>query len=510
MNANIGARGGASVSLTIRYLTVKAGSRTLLDAASADFPAGEVTLIVGPSGAGKSVLLQVLAGLAERSEAGISSTGEIEFRSTVDSEPSRTHRLGVVFQTFAIFDEFSPTANVRFALDHGGRLPAGSPVTAANLLDELNVPRDVASARLSGGQRQRLAIARALAYDPEVILYDEPTSGLDPVTASQVARLIAKTYARHPKTSIIVTHDFESLCPIADRVYLLNPATRSLQEIPREQWPALREHFAEALNSQEIVLREEDFESEATPPTNPSSETNRSSETKPSTEVRRPGRESPKTSVAANLRGAVATCLATTSRVAEEVVLLPYRLLPLWRSARWGCRFVWHYLALVAGPSAWAYMAITGAIIGFVTTYFTFRFLPYAKYTEPLLIDDLLASIGFALYRVLVPILATILIAARSGAALASDVGGKRYGRQTDALWSLGAAPPRYLLTPMLYAMLLGAPCLEAIAYWVASATSLLVFTFSHPAQGPEYWRLHFHRELISAEPFWFAGSGWL
>ncbi|MEZ6114463.1 MAG: ATP-binding cassette domain-containing protein [Pirellulaceae bacterium] len=182
MNANIGARGGASVSLTIRDLTVKAGARTLLDAASADFPAGEVTLIVGPSGAGKSVLLQVLAGLAERSEAGISSTGEIEFRSTVDSEPSRTHRLGVVFQTFAIFDEFSPTANVRFALDHGGRLPAGSPVTAANLLDELNVPRDVASARLSGGQRQRLAIARWLTTPKSFCTTNQPR--LDPVTAS--------------------------------------------------------------------------------------------------------------------------------------------------------------------------------------------------------------------------------------------------------------------------------------------------------------------------------------
>ncbi|MEZ6114462.1 MAG: ABC transporter permease [Pirellulaceae bacterium] len=263
-------------------------------------------------------------------------------------------------------------------------------------------------------------------------------------------------------------------------------------------------------NSQEIKAREEDFESEATPAHQSVQRDEPVQRDEAQEEARRPGRVTEDERRGQPPQRAVATCLATTSRVAEEVVLLPYRLLPSGVRRSLGCRFVWHYLALVAGPSAWAYMAITGAIIGFVTTYFTFRFLPYAKYTEPLLIDDLLASIGFALYRVLVPILATILIAARSGAALASDVGGKRYGRQTDALWSLGAAPPRYLLTPMLYAMLLGAPCLEAIAYWVASATSLLVFTFSHPAQGPEYWRLHFHRELISAEPFWFAGSGWL
>ena len=95
--------------------------------------------------------------------------------------------------------------------------------------------------RLSGGEQQRLAIARTLAYDPAVILYDEPTSGLDRATAERVARLIRSTQDHHPKTSIVVTHDFETLAPIADHVYLLDSSKKELREIPPEQWKDLGE-----------------------------------------------------------------------------------------------------------------------------------------------------------------------------------------------------------------------------------------------------------------------------
>ena len=169
----------------------------------------------------------------------------------------------------------------------------------------------------------------------------------------------------------------------------------------------------------------------------------------------------------------------------------------MWKSPWWGFRFFLHYLRSVASPSAWLYIAIAGAIIGFVSTYFTFRFLPNANYTKPLLIEDLLRSMGFALYRILVPILVTILIAARCGAAVASDVGGKRYGRQMDALRTLGVEPRRYLLTGILYAFLLGTPWLLAIGYAASALTSLVVFTATHPDRGPWFWQLYFHRELI-------------
>jgi ABC-type transporter Mla maintaining outer membrane lipid asymmetry permease subunit MlaE len=171
---------------------------------------------------------------------------------------------------------------------------------------------------------------------------------------------------------------------------------------------------------------------------------------------------------------------------------------------------VLHYLRSVAGPSAWLYIAVAGAIIGFVATYFTFRFLPRANYTKPLVIEDLLLSMGFALYRILVPILTTILIAARCGAAVASDVGGKRYGRQIDALKTLGVVPERYLLTAILYAFVLGTPLLVAIGYASAAITSLIVFTATHPDRGPWFWRLYFHRELVVPDQLLYAGTYWL
>jgi ABC-type transporter Mla maintaining outer membrane lipid asymmetry permease subunit MlaE len=202
--------------------------------------------------------------------------------------------------------------------------------------------------------------------------------------------------------------------------------------------------------------------------------------------------------------------LAATTKVTEEVLLTPLWLLPCWKNPIWGLRFFLHYLRLIAGPSAWAYIAISGMIIGFVTTYFTFRFLPYEQYTKPLLIENLLMSMGFALYRILVPILATILIAARCGAAVASDVGGKSYGRQMDAMRTMGMWPKYYLLTPILYSFLLGGPLLTLFSYVVAGATSLVAFVATHPDRGPDFWSLHFHARLAVPDQALFIGTWWL
>jgi ABC-type transporter Mla maintaining outer membrane lipid asymmetry permease subunit MlaE len=339
------------------------------------------------------------------------------------------------------------------------------------LLEELGVPRGVRTANLSGGQKQRLAIARTLAFDPAVILYDEPTSGLDAATAAQVAQLIRSTHAAHPQTSIIVTHDYEALAPIADRIYFLDPAQRTLIEVPRTDWPRLAEMLKPA---------------QAMAPS----------------EAAQPARS--------RLSAALRSFLIGTSRQVEQIALLPLRLTPVWKSIPWGLRTAAHYLRLVAGPSAWLYVAIAGAIAGFVSTYFTFRFLPYRSYTEPLLIENLLHALGFLLFRVLVPVLATVLIAARCGAAVASDVGGKVYGQQLDALRSFGAEPKRYLLTGILYAFLLGTPLLVGVSFLAARLTSLAVFTGTHPELGPFFWESHFHRDLIVPGQTLYAGTLWL
>ena len=201
---------------------------------------------------------------------------------------------------------------------------------------------------------------------------------------------------------------------------------------------------------------------------------------------------------------------ANTSRSIENMFLGLLSVIPIWKSPRWGMRYLVHFMRLVFGPTAWFYLMMAGIITGFVTTYYIFQFLPFAVYTEPLLVDDLLSATGFSLYRIFVPVLATVLIAARCGAAVTADVGSKQYSNQIDALQTFGISPRQYLLTPVMISFLIGVPLLTLIAFVTARFTSLLTFTLTHLEHGPNYWDQHFHRSLDMVNQFWYYGSGWL
>lgn len=466
--------------LQLNRLTVRTPDAVLLQNASAAFESGKITLLIGASGVGKSVLLRVLAGLIDPERSDVVVEGEI--RRNGETVSRQSAGVGVVFQSLALFDELSPVENVHLGASHRDQEPDQklTPPDPVQLLTELGVPAKTPTPLLSGGQRQRVAIARTLAQGPAIVLYDEPTSGLDAANGRRVARLIARTQASHPRTCIIVTHDFEPLLEVADAVVLIDPRDHSLRAIPPDEWSRLRQVIEDS--SQDSLDREGKHDKEIVDP-----------------HSRRPNR----------VVRAIGLFFAGTGKVIEEFVAAPIRLLPLWKSPRWGWRYARHYFGLVAGPSAWLYMLAAGGIIGFVTTYFTFRFLPYAKYTEPLLIENLLASMGFALFRILVPVFATILIAARCGAAIASDVGGKVYGRQYDVLSTFGIRPDAYWLTGTLWAFLIGTPLLVGIAYVAASTTSLAVFTWIRPQLGPDFWNLHYHRQIDGPGHILYLGWNW-
>lgn len=454
------------VALRLAGVHLEAAGGVLLSETSVTLPAGQITVIVGGSGAGKSVLLRTLAGLLPRD-------GEvIRWRGTIDhGGRGATGRVGIVFQQFALFDELSPTANVQFARDHRGEASATGSPSAEHWLTELGVPASTPVAGLSGGQKQRLAIARTLAADPDVILYDEPTSGLDAASGRSVAKLIRQTQLAHRRTSVIVTHDYETLLPIADEVLLLDSDAKQLVPVPRSQWSEIPER-----------MKPVELESAAT--------------------ARVGWRR-------LSLQQADRFLTATGSAVGAAL-RLPWDALPIFPRLRWGLRFWLHYLRLVSGPSAWLYLILAGLIAGFTTTYFTFRFLPFRLYTQPLLIDELLTSIGFALYRILVPVLATVLIAARCGAAVAADVGVKRYGGQVDALRTFGVSPKKYLLAPIVWALLLGTPVLEWLAFTASRITSMATFTMTHPSAGAYFWQQHFDRALVPQEDLALSGWQWV
>lgn len=452
-------------------LSVSAGERVLLEQVNVAFPGERISLIVGPSGVGKSVLLKLIGGLITASSGGIQARGRIAY----GDRPIRLGEAGIVFQSFALLDELSPLGNVDLAESCSGRRPAGGR-TPREWLEELNVPLKVPTARLSGGQRQRLAIARTLAANPPILLFDEPTSGLDPATGQQVATLIRKTHEKFRKTTIIVTHDYPTLLPIADQVFLFDACEKRLVEIPRDQWSKL------GTSIDEVVKQQCSHE--------PSSVT--------------------KSNLGSTTIDLLRRFFEGTADVAGQACQGLFGLIPRWSNVKWGGRFFWHYARLVFGITAIIYLLLAGFINGFVTTYFTFQFFPFATYTEPLLIEDLLRALGFTIYRVFVPILACILIAARCGAAVTADVGGRQYGHQLDAMKTFGAPPAVYLLTAIMWSFLIGTPLLNFVSYAASVLASLFAFTWTHPERGPEFWGHHFFENLRQVGSMWYLGAGWL
>ena len=314
-------RSGMSVSLI--DLTIRVGERVLLEEANVHFEPGRVSLIVGCSGAGKSVLLRTLAGLIRKSDPVVKVAGRVACTTEGHDPNPNKNPIGIVFQNFALFDEFSAMDNVRFAESHRSR--GRDAASATQLLDALDVPRATPTSALSGGQKQRLAIARTLAFAPDVVLYDEPTSGLDAVTAHRVAKMIGETHEKFPKTSIIVTHDYESLPTIADDIFLFDPATRSLTKVPRDDWTRLPQLL------QHTPIKE----SEPQEPTTFAKLKN-------------------------TVLGGLGDFFDLTTRATLTIAESPLSVLPIWRSPKWGMRYLLHYLRLIAGPSAWAYVVIAG------------------------------------------------------------------------------------------------------------------------------------------------------
>jgi ABC-type transporter Mla maintaining outer membrane lipid asymmetry ATPase subunit MlaF/ABC-type transporter Mla maintaining outer membrane lipid asymmetry permease subunit MlaE len=461
-----------ATTLQLDGLQIETNTSVLLKASDLTIAAGKITVIVGASGVGKSVLLRMIAGLIDKHDSSIHWQGQVRLgRDGFDRG-----NIGVVFQQFALFDELTPAENIQFAIDHAAanrdeppssESSASGSLTSSQWLAELGVPQSTPVAFLSGGQKQRLAIARTLAANPDVVLYDEPSSGLDAATGRQVASLIAETHRKFGRTSVIVTHDYETMLAIADDVVLFDSETKSLQRIDHQDW----RHIPARITA-------------VTVPT-------KSSRQEKPTLVRR-----------------ILVRLESFFRQSGNAVLtgiaLPWMLRPNFPSWKWATRFFLHYLKLVGGISASIYLVIAGLIAGFTTTYFTFRFLPFRVYTQPLLIDELLSAIGFALYRVLVPVLATVLIAARCGAAVAADVGVKRYSGSVDAMRTFGIAPRIYLLIPIVAAMLVAVPWLEWLAFESARLISAVTFKVTHPEVGDYFWRQHFDAQ-ISESGGWFA-----
>jgi phospholipid/cholesterol/gamma-HCH transport system ATP-binding protein len=191
---------------------------------------GETLVVIGESGCGKTVLLKLIIGLLEP------ASGRVEFDGRVlsdlnDHDLTRQRlRFGFLFQGAALFDSLTVLENVAFGLRELGRLSERDiEERVRQRLQEVGLSPAVEAkkpAELSGGMKKRVGLARALAIDPEVMLYDEPTTGLDPIMSDVINELILQTRRRRPVTSIVVTHDLRTVQKVADRVVMLYPLAR--------------------------------------------------------------------------------------------------------------------------------------------------------------------------------------------------------------------------------------------------------------------------------------------
>jgi phospholipid/cholesterol/gamma-HCH transport system ATP-binding protein len=209
---------------------VRFGQHQVLAGIDLDILPHQTLAIVGESGCGKTVLLKLIVGLLRPTE------GEVRFEGTaLDtlSERDLTRmrlRVGFLFQQAALFDSLNVFDNVAFGLRAKGGIaePAIAERVRERLL-EVGLPATVEPkmpAELSGGMRKRVGLARALALDPDVMLYDEPTTGLDPIMTDVINELILQTRAKRPVTSVIVTHEMRTVAKCADRVVMLYPRNR--------------------------------------------------------------------------------------------------------------------------------------------------------------------------------------------------------------------------------------------------------------------------------------------
>jgi phospholipid/cholesterol/gamma-HCH transport system ATP-binding protein len=214
---------GPPVLLELAGVAKRFGRKVVLDGLDLEVRRGETLAVVGRSGVGKSVLLKLILGLARPDRGRIVIGGEdITRLGERELRPVRM-RMGMVFQGGALFDSLSVFENVAYGLvEHGW--PAdriGARVRECLGWVDLGATERLLPEQLSGGMRKRIAIARAVAPEPEVMLYDEPTTGLDPQTARTITELIRALADRLQVTALVVTHDMECVYAAADRIALL-------------------------------------------------------------------------------------------------------------------------------------------------------------------------------------------------------------------------------------------------------------------------------------------------
>jgi phospholipid/cholesterol/gamma-HCH transport system ATP-binding protein len=242
---------GDDAVIRVRDLEVAFGGTPVLDRLSLDVLRGEILGFVGASGAGKSVLMRTIIGLVPKAEGLIEVDGVDLGAASLAARRRIERRWGILFQQGALFSSLTVLQNVQFPMREYLRLSKRlMDEIAMTKLEMVGLPanvRDKFPSELSGGMIKRVALARALALDPEIVFLDEPTSGLDPIGAGDFDELIRTLQQTLGLTVYMVTHDLDSLHEICDRIAVLSEGkvivSGTIATMLQSEHPWVKEYF---------------------------------------------------------------------------------------------------------------------------------------------------------------------------------------------------------------------------------------------------------------------------
>jgi phospholipid/cholesterol/gamma-HCH transport system ATP-binding protein len=247
--------------IEVRNLQKSFGPNKILNGVSFRIENAESVAIIGRSGGGKSVLLKHLVGLLQPDSGEVLIDGE-------NIEPMNERQLlrvrkkfGMVFQGAALFDSMTVAENVGFAFRNQPQLTAGEiarRVAAALEMVDLPGTENRKPAELSGGMRKRVGLARAIVYEPQIVLYDEPTTGLDPIVSDSIDKLIIRVRDHLKVTSIVVTHDMRSARRVGNHVLMLHDkniyANCTPESLFASQDPVIRQFVDGVADEKECLI----------------------------------------------------------------------------------------------------------------------------------------------------------------------------------------------------------------------------------------------------------------
>lgn len=220
------------------------GQQKVLDGIDLSVGLGETLGVLGRSGTGKSVLLKLLVGLQQPDSGSIRIHGREIGELALEELNETRKKIGFLFQEAALYDSLTVKENVAFPLNRHTKLTdAEQDKRVRDLLANVGMEKDLEKmpSELSGGMQRRVGLARALALDPDILLFDEPTAGLDPITSAEIGKLILRLKQERKLTAIVVTHDIQGVKIYSDRLVMVNEGhivmEGTLEELQKSQDP---------------------------------------------------------------------------------------------------------------------------------------------------------------------------------------------------------------------------------------------------------------------------------